>query len=88
MKDKFEFKTDAQSLTFCENIIARMMILFGITVEEAISRINRDWRGLKLIGAEDVIYHEDEEYWAKTIYYGKGSNWWLNAQNLKPRPYP
>ena len=88
MKENFEFTTDAQSAEFCETIVNRMVGLFGITVDEAIGRLNRDWKGLNLIGPTDMIYHEDEDYWAKTIYYGKGSNWWLNPPNLKPRSYP
>ena len=88
MSQQFEFKTDKQSEEFCNLIIGRMVSLFGITSDEARGRINRDWRGLKIIGPNDVIYHEDDEYWAKTIYFGKGSNWWLNPPNLKPRAYP
>jgi hypothetical protein len=88
MSQQFEFETDKQSEEFCSLIIRRMVSLFGITPDEARGRINRDWRGLKIIGPNDVIYHEDDEYWAKTIYFGKGSNWWLNPSNLKPRAYP
>ena len=69
----FIFETDGQSAEFCEEIAWQMVGLFGITNEEAIGRINRDWCGLKFVGSDDVIYHEDEIYWAKTIYYGKGS---------------
>ena len=83
----FEFETDDQSNVFCLEIARQMVEVFKITRQEAIGRINRDWRGLKLVGPEDMIYHEDEIYWAKTIYFGKGSNWWLNPQNLQPRPY-
>ena len=82
----FIFHTDDRSATFCEEIARQMVDLFGITHEEAIGRINRDWAGLNIVGP-DVIYHEDETYWAKTIYYGKDSHWWLNPANLKPRPY-
>jgi hypothetical protein len=81
----FEFETDDQSRAFCEQIAGKMVELFGISQQEAIGRINRDWRGLKVIGC-DIINHEDEAYWANTIYYGKGSNWWLNSPNLKSRP--
>ena len=85
---KFEFETDEQSEGFVASIANRMVSLFGISIDEAVGRINRDWKGLKIIGSNEVIYHEDEDYWAKTIYYGKGSNWWLYPSNLKPRPYP
>jgi hypothetical protein len=83
----FIFEMDDQSSAFCKEIAQQMVELFGITHEEAIGRINRDWGGLKIVGNVDVIYHEDETYWAKTIYYGKDSNWWLNPVSLKPRPY-
>jgi hypothetical protein len=85
--NSFEFETDSQSAAFCHEIARQMVELFGIPLEEAIGRINRDWKGLKIVGPDDVVYHEDEAYWAKTIYFGKGSNWWLNPPNLKPRPY-
>jgi hypothetical protein len=67
MKEKLDFETDRQSAEFCELIASRMTALFGISSEEAIGRINRDWRGQKIVG-NDIIYHEDEDYWAKTIY--------------------
>jgi hypothetical protein len=88
MKERFQFETDSQSAEFCEAIVNRMVSLFGITIDEAIGRLNQDWKGISITGPDDVIYHEDEDYWAKTIYYGKGSNWWLNPPSLKPRPYP
>ncbi|MEW8987645.1 MAG: hypothetical protein AB2401_11715 [Bacillus sp. (in: firmicutes)] len=56
-------------------IAKKMMELFGISEKEAIGRINRHWRGETIKGPKDLIYHEDPEYWAKTIYYGKDSMW-------------
>ena len=88
MEYGFEFTTDSQSVVFCEKIADQMVALFRVSLDEAIGRINRDWQGLEIVGPHDVIYHEDEEYWAKTIYFGNGSNWWLNPPGLKPRSYP
>ena len=51
--------TDAQSAAFCEAIVNRMMNVFGIMLDEAIGRLNRDWKGLSITGPHDVIYHED-----------------------------
>jgi hypothetical protein len=87
MKEEFEFATDARSFAFCGAIVDRMVALFGITRDEAVGRLNRDWKGQGITGPSDIVYHEDEDYWARTIYYGAGSNWWLNPPNLKPRPY-
>jgi hypothetical protein len=84
----FTFTTDEQSELFCRTIVKRMIELFGITEEEAIGRVNRQWGGMALVGDELAIYHEDENYWAHAIYFGKSSRWWANPHGLKPRPYP
>ena len=87
MKINFNFKTDEQSYEFCLMILNKMIELFKISREEALGRMNRTWNELEFIDA-DIIYHEDEEYWANNIYYGKDSLWWTNPANLKPLPYP
>ncbi len=83
----FLFVTDKNSEEFCLLIAHKMVELFGISKEEAIGRINRDWKGQEIVGM-DVIYHEDEEYWAKEIYYGHDSRWWKGETGLKPSSYP
>ncbi len=85
---KFLFETDQQSEEFCLRIAQEMMMLFGITELEAIGRINRQWQGQKIVGPDLMIYHEDEEFWAKTIYYGPGVYWWLGEEGLDPQPFP
>ena len=86
--NNFEFVTDEESEEFCIEIAKKMIELFGISMDEAMGRINRCWEGLEIVG-DDLIYHEDEEYWAKNIYYGKNSFWWLKegSEDLKPLPY-
>ncbi len=83
---EFTFKTDEQSRDYCELILQEMVQLFGISEEEALVRMNRTWRGLEFLGDNDLIYHEDEEYWANNIYYGKDSMWWTDPPDLKPLP--
>jgi len=83
----FDFGTDKESQFFCESIAREMVRLFNISHDEAIGRINREWMRRKIIG-DDVIYHETENYWAKNIYFGKSSEWWLSPLSLKPKPYP
>lgn len=85
---RFSFKTDQESYKYCEEILKKMVALFSIEESEALGRMNRSWEGQDLRGDDEVIYHEDEEYWANTIYYGKGSYWWMNPPDLKPLPYP
>ena len=77
----YQFKTDRYSLPYCEEIISCMIDTFSITRDEAIRRMNATWFGLELIGEDDLIYHEEPEYWAKDICYGNESLWWLDEIN-------
>jgi hypothetical protein len=83
----FTFTTDEKSEAFCRAIVDLMMSLFGISEEEAVGRVNRQWNRMTLTG-QHVIYHEDEDYWAHTIYYGRNSQWWENRPGLTPVPFP
>lgn len=83
----FEFKASGDALDLCEQIVDRMVELFGIPVEEALGRVNQQWAGRDL-DDDSLICHEDQDYWANNIYYGHGSHWWLKPPGLKPMPYP
>ncbi|MDR4469073.1 MAG: hypothetical protein MRJ68_12395 [Nitrospira sp.] len=85
---KFEFATGPEAQVFCCNIVRRMSDLFQIPEEEAIGRMNRFWKGLSFDRKDDLIFHETEDFWANTIYYGRKSKWWKNPADLKPLPYP
>ena len=84
----FSFRTDVQSEKFCALVADSMISLFGISPDEAVGRINRAWATLELLGDDQIIYHENEDFWANDIYYGMDSYWWTQPQNLKPLPYP
>ena len=77
---RYNFTTDALAEEFMDEIAVRMVELFGITEDEAIERINEHWRGQSIAGEDDMIYHEDEDFWAKTIYYGPNKMWWLEDE--------
>lgn len=84
----FAFQTCRETQVLCDAIVDEMMRLFGIPEAEAVGRVNRQWGRLDLRDPQDIIQHEDEVYWAKTIYYGKDSSWWLDEASAKPRPFP
>lgn len=87
----FNFETDTESYQYFMEICEKMMELFEIDYEEAIGRINQHFKHVdKFVGDEVLIYHETDNYWAKTIYYGNDSFWWLKEgkEELKPVPYP
>lgn len=83
---KFQFQTDTESEDFCNSILIEMVRKFAISEKEALGRINAAWKGAEIYDG-DVIFHEDEVYWANAIYYGNDSMWWQNPDGLKPLPY-
>lgn len=85
MKNKFDFLTDEDSHKFSEEIAKEMVRLFGISLEEALKRVNRHWKGQDLTGTENIVYHEDETFWANQIYYDDSSFWWIKGQPVTPR---
>ena len=84
----FQFETDDEAYQFCVEIADLMVSLFGITTEEAVGRINRDWKDKPIIGDNNMLYHETADYFAKKIYYFKVSYWWLPEAKPIPRLYP
>jgi hypothetical protein len=84
----FSFVTDHDGEAFCVSIAAEMERLFEISRPEAIGRINRHWAGQTISGPDDLVYREDESFWAKAIYYTSDSNWWIPGSTLCVKPYP
>lgn len=85
----FKMKTDQESQEYLLNIKSEMVNRFAISEEEAIGRINNYFENMEFIGYKLMLYHEDETYWANTIYYGKDSEWWLReGEAIEPTPYP
>lgn len=90
-ENNFSFELDNRGKSFCLRIARDMMNLFNISMPEAIGRINKQWKGLKIIG-ENLVYHRGSEEWAKIIYYEDGTFWWvkewMDENEPKPKPYP
>ena len=85
---QFAFKTCPETQAFGELIVHEMMSTFGISQEEAVGRINRRWGHLELTNPQHIIFHDDETFWARDIYFGHDSVWWKDEANAKPLPYP
>lgn len=82
-------KVDKRSEEYLWRIKNEMIHLFSWGEEEAYGRINRFWKNKTFQGDELMLYHEDETYWAKMIYFGKGSHWWLReGETIDPVSYP
>lgn len=96
MESQWQFATNEKSDAFCREIVAEMVRLFGVSAEEAIGRINREWRGRDIRDELSIVYHEDAENWAHDMYFGKDSYWWITGEKreelglepIVPRPYP
>jgi hypothetical protein len=72
---------------YVEEIVHEMLVRFPITRDEAVGRVNQQWGHLDYIGDSDLIFHEEPDDWARTIYYGKDSRWWQGEEGLPPAPY-
>jgi hypothetical protein len=84
---ELQIGTSEKAHDFIELIIREMLLRFPIARDEAVGRINQAWGHLDYVGDTDLTFHETAQYWAKTIYYGKDSRWWLGEDRLKPAPY-
>lgn len=84
----FSFTTDQGGEAYCALIAGEMERLFGISRQEAIGRINRHWAGQTNVGPDAMVYREDEEFWANTIYYTSDSYWWIPGKKVDVKPYP
>jgi hypothetical protein len=88
---EFTAKAGPKIMAYLERIADTMVSLQSIPREEAVGRINRAFKDTKFRKGDkrpDLIFHETPEYWAKTIYYGKDSRWWVGEEGLEPLPYP
>lgn len=68
-----------------------MIDYFAISIEEAEGRIASAFGSFDLqdTGTERYLGHEEPEYWARTIYFGPGVQWWReDPERLKPKPWP
>lgn len=59
-----------------EDITQEMVRLFGISRAEAVARINKHWENQDLSWVDDIVLHEDDYYWALSIYFEDGMTDW------------
>jgi len=78
------------ALDYMDEIVQEMVLLFPITRDECVGRLNRFWAGQDFSGELKVnlLKHEVTTFWAKTIYYGPNARWWNGEEGLDPEPYP
>lgn len=78
-----------EALQYLEEVAREMVILFPIRMDEAVGRINREFLNRTFLTPieVDVLLHEEQDVWAKHIYYGRDSCWWLCEDGLRPQPY-
>lgn len=71
-------------------IAGEMALLFSIPIEEAYGRINREFAARSFTTEIEVLtlLHEEEDVWAKHIYYGRESFWWVDEDGASPQKYP
>lgn len=85
-----EIQANGEALAYFEEIAREMLLLFPITMDEAVGRMNKFWQGRDFTRPVevDMLLHEEPDAWAKTVYYGRNSEWWLREDGLEPQPFP
>jgi hypothetical protein len=85
---------------FMEEIVHAMVTLFGISQEEAIGRVVRQWSHVAEFGEPVpsgvshvdtpslaiLLMREEPAYWAKDIYFGHDSGWWNDEEGIRAAP--
>ncbi|MEU8436621.1 hypothetical protein AB0F18_27690 [Streptomyces sp. NPDC029216] len=66
---EFLMATSPETLDLLRATAEEMARLCSITLAEAVARINYHWCGLDLSQKDDLILHEDDYYWALSIYF-------------------
>lgn len=87
MINNFDFATTKAAIKLCGATIEEMVNLFDISKEEATGRLEREWNQGRFRNLSCFL-HEDEHYWANSIYYGEDCYWWMKDEILVPISYP
>ena len=85
---QYEFPCSADAQRFCGAIVTEMMAKFSIAQDEAVGRLNRQWRRYPFVADDDIRWHEDACFWANQIYYQDSVKWWVPGAELRAKPYP
>jgi hypothetical protein len=56
----FSFATDAKSEQYCREVVEELVWYFDVLPSQALSVLNRQWRGLDFVGDHDLRYHLGE----------------------------
>lgn len=89
--DHFELDASPEALDYLSKIATEMQLLFLMSREEAVGRINQLWAGrfqLRTDSQLSLFFRENVEYWAKQVYYRDDTHWWKEGELLIPRDYP
>jgi hypothetical protein len=85
---KYKFSTAEQAERYIDNIVDQLVILFKISYQEAVERVNRHWSKSSHMDDDCMIFHMLPDEWAHEVYYGNNSFWWdKDKQDLTPLPF-
>ncbi|NAS20109.1 hypothetical protein GT755_00245 [Herbidospora sp. NEAU-GS84] len=91
---RYLMATSSTMEAYIDDIAAEMTELAGISISEAIARINHFWDGQDMSNDDDLgnglVYHELPHYWAMAILYTEVKSWSPDADRsdwaLRPAP--
>jgi hypothetical protein len=66
----FAFAKDHEAEQFVRAILELLTTRYGLSPEEATSRINAVWRDTVMGGPNEIACHEPPDFWAERFYFG------------------
>lgn len=84
---KYIFSTTDKAERYFDEIVDQLTILFKISYQEAVGRVNRHWSKSSHMDDDSMIFHMLPDEWAHEVYYGRDSLWWNKDKgDLIPLP--
>lgn len=80
---KFTFPVGEENEAYCLEIAKTMAFYFGLSLDDAIGRINKHWQHTNF-AASELLSTESTEYWARWIFLGPETwhlpRYWMQNQ--------
>jgi hypothetical protein len=79
----FTFPVDEENEAYCLEIAKAMAFYFGLSLDDAIGRINKHWQHTTFAAGE-LLFTQTTEYWARWIFLGPETwhlpSYWIQNQ--------
>jgi hypothetical protein len=79
----FTFPMSTKVAALVTEILDELIDRNGLSLPEAVARINAQWGAFDMTSPTDIVLHETDFYWATVILYEEPiPDWWEGADRL------